>query len=338
MAYTRYHILVFFTVIFAASQLGAKNDHGYRTGQQFLDSRKDFCRYIEKSLSEQRQQPQLDESVLSEDLPGQELSQKTFERIRSVQELLKPYLQRPVTLSSLPESWLHAITEKTLLLKYRRSQLKSQLSSLKKMTTLSSIDGSYDPDYQSHRADYQWPLQIKSLEDSLRKVEVQLMRLQSKTFTPVALFDLSLEMKTEEPPTPLGIRVVREKGWISDIISLYPAWYQSGQWTTASREPWLQVDAQFLPEDVRQTLYEQETPKLVSRYVASAEQFLPAENDMVTELTWLDSRSFIVQGNQHSNLLPTSRPLALTLPSDLSVMALFDLACLAEESFNPISL
>ena len=42
MTSIRYPILVFFLTLLAANHLGAKNDRGYRTGQQALKSRADF--------------------------------------------------------------------------------------------------------------------------------------------------------------------------------------------------------------------------------------------------------------------------------------------------------
>ena len=112
MTSIRYPILVFFLTLLAANHLGAKNDRGYRTGQQALKSRADFCQYVEASLNEQSSRPQIEESFFDADASEHAEARQMLSRVRSVKRLLKPYLQKPVTLESLPEDWLHLLTVK----------------------------------------------------------------------------------------------------------------------------------------------------------------------------------------------------------------------------------
>jgi hypothetical protein len=328
MGNMRYNILVFLITLLAASHLGAQNDRGYRTGEKVMSSRKDYCRYLEKSLNQMQQQPQFDESVLSEDLLETENAYQSFAKIRSAQQLLKPYLQRPVTLTMLPSSWQHLLTEKALLLKHKRRQLSQQLDSLRKIKSQYDFNDGYELAYQTHRSDYQWPLQIKAIEDSLRKVEVKLQRIEAKTFTPDALVDLGLEMNTDTQQTPLGVKVVKSSNWFSDDVSIYPAWRVNGSWVQASSQPWLTVKEDFLPAHVQYEMAKETQPALIQNYLKTARAFLPEGEHAHTKLNWHKDGSFVMLGNHGSSLLPTTKPLNLTLPSNLSVMALFDLACL----------
>ncbi|NQZ00363.1 MAG: hypothetical protein HRT45_06795 [Bdellovibrionales bacterium] len=329
MTSIRYPILVFFLTLLAANHLGAKNDRGYRTGQQALKSRADFCQYVEASLNEQSSRPQIEESFFDADASEHAEARQMLSRVRSVKRLLKPYLQKPVTLESLPEDWLHLLTEKTLLLKYKKQKLTAQLRQLQNITKKSQNDLGVEVKYQSHRSDFQWPLQVKTIEDALRKTQVQLDRITKRSFTPEALFDLSLELQ-ESSPTPLGLKVVHSNGWLRDTYSLYPAWLIDGQWKLASRHPWLTVESEFLPEPVVSSLSQQQVPEIASKYLASNKAFSPESISSKPNWLWQNDGSFIILGNQSTNLLPTSKLVEITLPSDLGAMALFDMACTIE--------
>ena len=319
-------IIAFLLVMLSGIQLGANNHEGYRTGERTLNNKYDFCRYQNKSFEDQILFPAIDENVMTSKARDRQLGD--FNRIRLTQQNLLPYLNVSVEFHSVPKTWDNFITTKLIQLQYQRGQFESQISSIRRsIASEEKSSNTVDP-YSVWKLEDQLPLQIKSIEDELRVVNYQIRKLETKTFSGSFLFELALEMEAENKLPTLGLEVIREISTLKDEYAVYPTWKTNSGWQRASHNPWLRVSSEFLDEETKKDLSSKRIPHLLARYTTAAKHFVPTEKSPIPHFQWLSPSHFVLTGNEASGILPTTKSIPMTFPTDLGVLSIFDFACI----------
>ena len=321
------HLVFTILILFTGSQLGAQNDGRYKKGEKILKDRNDYCRFIESSFSSEQANPNLEESWV---LNSEEIdisSQREFQKIESLDRILAPYFHKRIKFHTLPSEFNRLITSKLIALKQQRQKIQNQNASLK--TILAEEQPSEDKrSYSSWKHEFQLPLQIKVLEDSLRKLDYEISRLSSRSFSGAHLFELALELEAEEQIPTLAIFVRPKTSTFQSEYEFYPSWKIQGEWTVASAEPWLSVRASFLPAMSLSLLDTDSPPANFQRYIETVEPLLPDHRKPKLQFIAKSETEFLIIGDETTGFFPTEKSLPLTTINDLGLKAFLDLACI----------
>lgn len=323
--------IIFFMILLLGVPIGASDVLKYESGRQPLDSRSEYCEFVNHSVQSQSDGIDSLESLAESEAFMADSAKAQYVKMQSLKETLAPYRMRKIAFSYLPDIIAKSADQKIVQLHEHIQLLDSKIRILEKAFQAQQRHPHRWPSqYHQWQAKNAWPLQLKTLIDEKRMLSARLESLKKRLFSETDIFELIAELDPETHPE-LALEVEIESGWLKSKVNFYPIWKTSQNWKRGSDSPWFSLSENMIPESTKSAFLNGTSPRHLLAYWNLFQQAnrIPDQKGS-SELRFLNHRSALIQGTSITSHMPSPHLIAFAGPSDLTVDGLLDLACFSK--------